>query len=68
MSELAGYFTGEQVEEARSVLASVLTQMINTVRTILAYVMEIFSRFVKYAGEHPLAMVLTVANVCIWIS
>jgi len=55
-------------EEARSALASLLTQIINLVRNIVAYVMEMVRRFMQWAGEHPLACVLTVANVCIWVS
>ena len=55
-------------EEARSTVASLITQIINTVRTIIAYVMEIVRRFMQWAGEHPLATVLTVANICIWVS
>ncbi len=60
--------TDSVAEEARSTVASLITQIINTVRTILAYAMEVMRRFMQWAGEHPLATVLTVANICIWVS
>jgi len=55
-------------EEGKSTIASLITQIINTVRTIIAYVMEIMRRFIQWTGEHPLASILTVANICIWVS
>jgi len=55
-------------EEARSVLGSVVSQMIAVVRQILSYVMALTRQLMTYAGEHPLAMTLMVCNVMIWVS
>jgi len=55
-------------EEARSIVASLITQVINTVRTVVAYAMEIMRRFIQWTGEHPLAAILTVVDICIWVS
>ena len=55
-------------EEARSVLASLITQIINFVRTLIAYVMEIIRRFTQWAGEHPLATLLFITNFAILIA
>jgi len=59
---------GGAEEEARSVLGTVLAQILTIVRQIVAYVMEWVSRFIKWAGDHPLASILTIANICIWVS
>lgn len=55
-------------EEARAVLGSVVTQMIGIVRQIYGYVMSLSIRLIAYAGEHPLAMTLIVANLCVWVA
>jgi hypothetical protein len=59
----------EQVyEEGRSVLGSLVTRMIAIVQQIIAYVMSITRQIVTYAGEHPLALTLVVANMMIWVT
>jgi hypothetical protein len=58
----------EAYEEARSVLGSTITQLIAVVRQLIRWVTTTVSQIVKWAGEHPLAMVLLIANVCIWVS
>ena len=68
MSNVGLMLTDTVAEEGRSILASLITQIVNTVRTIIAYTMEVMRRFMQWAGEHPLATVLTVANICIWVS
>jgi len=55
-------------EEARSVLGTVIAQILTIVRQIIAYLMDAINRFVGWAGEHPLATLLTIANICIWVS
>jgi len=55
-------------EEARSLLASIATQVINAIRTALAYVYEMMRRFIQWSGEHPLAAILLVTNLAIWVS
>jgi len=69
----AGLTTGVMLsdtvaEEARSLLASLVTQIINAVRTAIAYALEVMRRFIQWCGEHPLAAMLTVANIAIWVS
>jgi hypothetical protein len=60
--------TEEAYEEARSVLGSTITQLIAVVRQLIRWVTTTVSQIIKWAGEHPLAMVLLIANVCIWVS
>jgi len=55
-------------EEARSVLGSAITQLIGIVRQIINYVMAVSRQIITYAGEHPLALILLMANVTIWMS
>jgi hypothetical protein len=57
----------EAYEEARSVLGSLITQLISIVRTILNLALKITRQVITYASEHPLAMVLLVSNIMIWI-
>jgi len=54
--------------EARSAIGSVLTQLVAIVRQMLAMALSVMQRFIGWAGEHPLAAVLTVANIAIWVS
>jgi len=55
-------------EEARSVIGTVIAQIITLVRNVISYVMEYLRRFMAWAGEHPLATILFIANVTIWVS
>ncbi len=55
-------------EEGRSVLASLFTQMVSIVRTIVNWVLKVSSQIIAWAGEHPLATLLLTANICIWVS
>ena len=55
-------------EEARSLMATVVGQIIAIVRTIVTYVMEAVDRITSWIGEHPLATLLMIANICIWVS
>jgi hypothetical protein len=55
-------------EEARSVLGSLITQMISIAREIIRWVMNIGGTIISWAGEHPLAMIMLVCNVAIWLS
>jgi hypothetical protein len=57
----------EAYEEARSVLGSLVTQLISIVRTILNLALKITRQVITYASEHPLAMILLVSNIMIWI-
>jgi len=55
-------------EEARSTIGTVIAQIITLVRNIIAYVMEYLRRFMAWTGEHPLATILFISNVAIWVS
>ncbi len=55
-------------EEGRSVLASVFTQLISIVRSILRWALRQAERLIAWAGEHPLASLLLTANIMIWVS
>jgi len=54
--------------EGRAVLASMVTQLIAITRQIIEHVIRIARQVITYAGEHPLALTLLVANIMIWIS
>ncbi len=58
----------EVYEEGRSVLASLITQLISIVRTILNFALKVSSQVIAWAGEHPLASLLLVSNIIIWVS
>jgi hypothetical protein len=60
--------TEEAYEEARSVLGSFITQLIAIARQLIRWVTSVVSKIVEWAGEHPLAITLLVANICIWVS
>jgi len=55
-------------EEAKSLMATVVGQIIAIVRVIVTYVMETMDRIASWIGEHPLATLLMIANICIWVS
>jgi hypothetical protein len=55
-------------EEGRSVLASLITQLISIVRTIVNYVLGLVGKFMTWAGENPLQALLFTANLVIWVS
>jgi hypothetical protein len=60
--------TQQVYEEGRSMIASLITQLISIVRTIVNYVLGLMQRFITWAGENPLSTVLITANLCIWVS
>jgi hypothetical protein len=70
--EVTGIAVGEGLEEAKSLLATTIGQILNIIRTIvgtvITYVMDFWNRFLRYTGEHPLGMLLTVSNIIIWVS
>jgi hypothetical protein len=58
----------QAMEEGRSVLASFITQLMAIVHRILSEMLAFSRRFIQYASENPLALVLLASNVMIWIS
>jgi len=66
--EVAGAEVQVATEEARSMMATVVGQILAIVRTIVTYVMEVVDKITAWIGEHPLATLLMVANICIWVS
>jgi hypothetical protein len=60
--------TEEVYEEGRSILGSLITRLIAIVQQIVRWVTAIATRIVEYAAEHPLAITLLIANICIWVS
>ena len=57
-----------EVGEASSMAGSVLAQLINVVRTVIAHVMEWIRKVIGWAGEHPLAFTVMVVNFAILVS
>ena len=55
-------------EEARATVATLIAQILTLVRAIISYIMEVIRRMMQWVGEHPLATILMVGNICIWVS
>jgi len=68
MSAVPMMLADTTADEAKSLVASAVTQILNIVRTVIAYVMEVMRRFTQWAGEHPLGAILMITNITIWIS
>jgi hypothetical protein len=60
--------TEEVYEEGRSALGSLITRLIAIVQQIIRWVSHVASKIVEWAAEHPLAITLLTANLCIWVS
>jgi hypothetical protein len=59
----------EQVyEEGRSILGSLITRLLAVVHMLIDHVVKVGKQFISWAGEHPLALTLAVANIVIWVS
>ena len=58
----------QTAEEAKSVVGSLITQLMNMARTVIAYIMEMVRRFIQWAGEHPLATTMLACNIMVWVS
>lgn len=63
-----GAVTSPAVEESRSVLATMIGQLMTIVRQIIDAVLRITRQIITYASEHPLALILLVTNIAIWVS
>lgn len=55
-------------EEARSVLGTLIAQIIGIVRAIINTVLSVVRQVVQWSGENPMALTLGVANLIIWVS
>jgi hypothetical protein len=55
-------------EEARSVLGTLINNIMAIVRTIINWAIAFFDKIVTFAGQHPEAFLLTVGNLIIWVS
>jgi len=55
-------------EEARSVLGTLIANIMGIVRTIINWAMMFFDKIVTFAGEHPEAFLLSIGNLIIWAS
>jgi len=53
---------------AYSAVATYIAQIITFVRQIFAYLMEYMRKLLEWTGEHPLASVLLLTNIMVWIS
>jgi hypothetical protein len=75
---LAGAVAGAEVaatevlqiaeEESRSVLASLITQVIGILRQVVDAVLRVARSILAYASENPLAFTLLITNVMIWMA
>jgi hypothetical protein len=55
-------------EEARSVLGTLINNIMAIVRTVINWAIAFFDKIVTFAGQHPEAFLLTVGNLIIWVS
>lgn len=55
-------------EEARSVLGTLIAQIIGIVRACINLALGVVRQLITWSGEHPQALVLGVANLCIWMA
>ena len=55
-------------EESKSAVATYIAQVITFLRQVFAYLMEYMRKMLEWAGEHPLASVLFLTNIMVWIS
>lgn len=53
--------------EGRSALASIVTQLVTTLRAIMNFALTQIGKLVQWAGENPLASILLIANMAIWM-
>jgi hypothetical protein len=60
--------TIQYYEEARSVLGTLINNIMAIVRTVINWAIMFFDKMVTFAGEHPEAFLLTVGNLIIWVS
>jgi len=56
----------ESIQEARAVLASIISQIMIFFRRLLEYVLSIARRFFEWSAENPLASTLMIVNFTIW--
>ena len=55
-------------EEARSVLGTLIAQIIGIVRAIINLALSVVNKLITWAGDNPQALTLGVANLIIWVS
>jgi len=60
--------TTQVYEEGRSMLGSLVTQLIGIMRQVMAFTLRISGQIIAWAGENPLAMTLAISNIIIWMS
>jgi hypothetical protein len=68
LGEALGVVAGVGLEEAKSSIATLIGQVMAMLRTFLEWALSLFNKIITYAGEHPLALLLTVGNAVIWLS
>jgi len=56
------------LSELRSVLGSVVGNIIAVIRTIVTYMLRLAERVVHWAGEHPMAFTMVAVNLIILFS
>jgi len=55
-------------EEARSVLATLIGQILSMVKAIVMWMFDTFKSIMAWSGEHPEAFFLIMGNLVIWFS
>jgi hypothetical protein len=56
------------VEEARSVLGSVISQIIAIIRQLISYLKDLFMKLMEYLAENPEYAIMLIANAIIFFS
>jgi len=56
------------IEEARSVLGSVISQIIAIIRQLISYLRDFFMMLMKYLAENPEYAIMLISNAIIFFS
>lgn len=68
MAQLLMGIGGFLASELPSILGSLISNAVAIARQVLEYLVAFARRLIEYMGENPLAALLILANLIIWMS
>ena len=68
MSAILGHLASIPVEEVRTALATIISRLLELLRILTIYALEISKKIYSYMSEHPLGIALAIANIAILLS
>ncbi len=54
--------------EGSNVIGSIVDSIMNIIRTVVSYMLQLSNRIIAWAGRHPLSSLLFFTNFIIWVS